>query len=91
MSAKGEFIINDINPEIFDSGFNNGLLSWIANSTGGQFISHDNLNSLKLNSEKTDTIKQFYEFQLYKKISFVLLFILSVSLEYFLRKRWGLL
>lgn len=89
--TKGEFIINNINRELYDTGFNQGLLSWISNISGGEFLTKQAFENLLLKADAVKTIKQDTEIQLYKKTLLIIFFILAISLEYFFRKRWGLL
>ncbi|MCD4817426.1 MAG: hypothetical protein K8S23_01895 [Candidatus Cloacimonetes bacterium] len=89
--TSGEFIISENNPEAFDLGFNNQLLKYIAEQTGGEFLSKDQIliDDLETIPAIKETIGK--EIPLYKKWYVILLFILSFCLELFWRKRWGLL
>jgi hypothetical protein len=90
-STKGMFMLQELNLENRDLGFNNPLLSWIAMQTGGKFLNLSETSAYKpIKAEETNRTEKI-EFPLYKKWYLVSLFILVFCLELYLRRRWGLL
>jgi len=91
LSSKGQFIIHEKDRELYETGINKSMLSMISNLSKGQFIQTEELNHILQKPQKENVIQQKEEVQIYKKWQMILLFILLISGEYFLRKRWGLL
>ncbi|MDD2649926.1 MAG: hypothetical protein PHF36_02165, partial [Candidatus Cloacimonetes bacterium] len=89
--TTGTFIISDMDKELYETGINTNMLAMISNLSKGNYIKPaDIINHIPKLQEK-QFIKKIIEYQFYKKWQFVLLFLLSISCEYFLRKRWGLI
>ncbi len=94
--AFGKFIVFNITPETYNRGFNIINLKYISQISGGKSFYIDDfdiknfMSYINGNREKS-LITIFKEIPLYKKIYFVLIFILSFVIELYLRKRWGLL
>lgn len=86
------FLVLDDNLEKQQDDFNNQALFQLAEETGGQMYSLNNIEQLK-GSLKRDKLKkeEVLEYDLVRNISILILFIILFSLELFLRKRWGLL
>ncbi|MDX9976494.1 MAG: hypothetical protein RBS16_00510 [Candidatus Cloacimonadales bacterium] len=91
LKTTGTFIISDMDKELYETGINTNMLAMISNLSKGNYIKPaDIINHIPKLQEK-QFIKKIIEYQFYKKWQFVLLFLLSISCEYFLRKRWGLI
>lgn len=85
----GEFIISEDGLEKRDFGFNNPLLQYISNITGGKTHTDDSvLDISKADFNITYTSR---EISIYRKWYMILLFLTCFCLELFLRKKWGLL
>jgi hypothetical protein len=89
--AEGNFTISAENPEMFDVGFNNTLLTYLSAETyGTTFQSPDEITATIKNAD-TMLEKQKIELPIYRKWYLIILFIVTFCLELFFRKRWGLL
>jgi hypothetical protein len=89
---KAEFIIYNDNLEKNHKDVNIALLQEIAKQSGGDYYSVENIDEIKnsLKREKRQ-VEEYREFNLLYNKYLLLLFVLTFSLELFLRKRWGLL
>ena len=89
--TTGEFIVNLASNENRDHGFNEPMLKFVAAKTGGIVFDKDSLTDFNLpNANSRKKLLQL-ELPLYKKLYFILLFLICFCLELYLRKRWGLL
>lgn len=90
-SVYGKFIVLSQNLEERDLDYNNPLLKWIAEQTGGKYLEIEEADKLKpITSIESERLEK-KEFPLYKKWYLVSLFILLFCTELYLRRRWGLL
>jgi len=93
-TVSGAFSVSSIDIEMLNSVANHNLLSNIARVTNGKVFYPEQLDELKLELENRDDIKTIvYSRKNYKElINLPLILIISVvllSLEWFLRKRGG--
>ncbi len=91
ISSEGNFMINSENPENYDQNFNLPLLTYISKQTGGSLIDKDNLHNFTF--PQANMIKKINknEIPIYKNWIIIAVFLLSITFELYLRKRWGLL
>ncbi len=87
--SKGDFVVTDNNLEMKDINWNTSALNYIATITDGKILGKN--SDLKLDKAQIFEKTFIREIYLYKKWYFFLIFILSFSLELFIRKRNGLL
>jgi len=89
--STGSFFVTSSSPESYDRGFNYPLLSYLCEQTDGLLIG--NIDQLKpeFSNPESEEIITTSEIPLYRKWYLIALFLLSFSLELYLRKRWGLL
>ncbi len=92
--ANGQFLVEELNVELMQTTADHQLLYNLSSQSGGKMVYPNEINSLKaliLNNEKVKTIS--YEEKTYiNLIDFKWIFaflILSLSLEWFIRKRNG--
>jgi hypothetical protein len=89
--TEGSFTVSAENPENYDLGFNNTLLSYLAAETyGSTFLTVSEVIE-KINPVESFTEKLKIELPLYRKWYIISLFIITFCMELFYRKRWGLL
>ncbi len=93
---KGKFTVNAVNPELLKTNINKEFLKLLANVSGGNYSGVENLKTLndkifaKLSKiKKKKIIKNDYRLWSYSLTLIVLILLFSV--EWFLRKRTGLL
>ena len=93
---NGSFNIGEIDIEMINSVMNYSLLNLLANETGGEFYSSDNyspllerLNDLKINSSKERIVTS--EISLWSDTWMLMIAIFLFSMEWFIRKRNGML
>lgn len=91
LRTKGQFIINSKNRELYETGVNTALLSMISNITHGNYLSDPDISQIKQQETDVNVEIKREEIQLYKKIPLLILFLILICTEYFLRKKWGLL
>ncbi len=89
---EGNFIIFNNSLEQAHLDFNNVALNEISNITNGQNFASEDINSMPelLKREKV-SIDLYSEFKILYNNYFLLLVILSFSIELYFRRRWGLL
>jgi len=92
---NGEFAVMPVNFELLENQANHRVLYQISHQTGGSFFLPDEIPSLVREIESNTNIKPFHYFQTMmneilnlKWIFFVILLLMSV--EWFLRKFWGI-
>ncbi|HOV16653.1 MAG TPA: hypothetical protein PLF50_04065 [Candidatus Cloacimonadota bacterium] len=90
-AAQGKFLVHAQNLEARDLGNNLSLLGWIAQQTGGKFLSLEAADKYQPPLAKAEKQIEQKEFPLYKKWYILVLFIFSFCLELLLRRVWGLL
>ena len=89
---KGQFSVEDFNLEFLQTKMNETLLQQLALKTGGEFLTDSTFSAL-------DTLLQFpsrktllsTEMQLWNKLILLIAVIIFLSIEWFLRKRSGML
>ncbi len=93
---NGSFNIGEIDIEMINPVMNYSLLNLMANNTGGEFYSSDNyspllerLNDLKINSSKERIVTS--EISLWSDTWMLMIAIFLFSMEWFIRKRNGML
>jgi hypothetical protein len=89
--TEGTFIITNQNMETRDYGFNQPLLSYISQITGGKSLSPQEINSFKPIKVKSISEEKRLEIPLYRKWYLIALFLLCFCVELFFRRFWGLL
>jgi hypothetical protein len=92
----GRFNVGEIDVEMADPRMNYEFLSGIARQTGGQFFNYDNYSGLfeqlnKINSESSKEKITVSEINLWSDEWLLALTILVFSIEWFIRKRAGML
>ena len=89
---EGDFSVEDFSLEFLQTKMNITLLQQLALKTGGKFFTDSNYVSLaeKLNFPVKKTL-EFTEMQLWNKLLLLIAVILFLSIEWFLRKRSGML
>lgn len=92
---NGEFAVMPVNFELLENQANHRILYQISHQTGGNFYLPDEIPSLVQEIQSNDNIKPIHYFQTMmneilnlKWIFFVILALMSV--EWFLRKFWGI-
>jgi len=91
-SDKGQFSVEDFNLEYLQTRINENFLSELALKTGGQFITDSSFTSLEtLLKSPARNILESREWQLWNKLLLLIAVILFLSLEWFIRKRSGML
>ena len=89
---KGQFSVENFNLEQLETKIDEDFLKQLALKSGGQFITDSTLSSLETLlkfPEKTKTESR--EWQLWNKLILLILAILLLGIEWFLRKRSGML
>jgi len=91
-SDSGQFSVENLNLELLQTKIENDFLKQLAAKTGGQFIDDSNIDSLKeVLKFPVKTRIESREWQLWNKLVLLILVILLLSFEWFLRKRSGML
>ena len=92
---NGEFVVMPVNFELLENQANHRALFQISHQTGGNFFLPDDIDALVQEVKSNTNIKPFHYFQTMmneilnlKWIFFVILLLMSV--EWFLRKFWGI-
>ncbi|HPY95993.1 MAG TPA: hypothetical protein PL063_02135 [Candidatus Cloacimonadota bacterium] len=91
LQTSSSFIISKKDRELFETGFNSNMLAMISNLSKGKFITVSEINDYLPKSEPHIYVPVKTEVLFYQKWYIILLFILLVATEYFLRKKWGLI
>ncbi len=94
-SDKGKFTINEIDIEMISKRTDNDFLNLLANQTGGKYFHQDNYSQifdiLKNNSAQRSKEKiERSEFVLWSNELLLVLIILLLAVEWFIRKRSGM-
>lgn len=89
LSTTGKFEISNQNNESRNKGFNKALLSYMADNSGGNIYKAGSEYDFSEAVAKKKVKRN--ELPLYRKWYILLLFLISFSLEIYLRIRWGLL
>ncbi|MCC7430506.1 VWA domain-containing protein [bacterium] len=88
---KGEFTIEEKGIEYLETRMNNQLLRKISHNSNGKFFVPENLGELKSSLDLSEKITEnSSEIELWNKIWLLILAISLLSLEWFLRKRSGM-
>jgi hypothetical protein len=91
-SDSGQFSVENLNLEHLQTKIQNDFLKQLATKTGGQFINDSNFVSLEQALKfPLKTRIESREWQLWNKLILLILVILFLSIEWFLRKRSGML
>ena len=91
-SDSGQFSVENLNLEHLQTKIENDFLKQLAAKTGGHFINDSNFVSLKEALKfPVKTKIESREWQLWNKLILLILTILLLSIEWFLRKRSGML
>ncbi|MBL7092771.1 hypothetical protein ISS22_02240 [candidate division KSB1 bacterium] len=91
-SDNGQFSVENLNLEHLQTKIENDFLKQLALKTGGQFINDSNFVSLEEALKfPVKTRIESREWQLWNKLVLLILVILLLSVEWFLRKRSGML
>ena len=89
---KGNFSVENFNLEHLQTKIDEDFLKQLALKTGGQFINDSTLSSLEtILKFPAKTNVESREWQLWNKLILLILAILLLSIEWFLRKRSGML
>ena len=92
-SDKGEFIVEDTNPEYVDLTANHNLLKIVSQKSGGQFVHFTKMDELPaiINAQDfTSLIRSTSNFfPLQNSLLWFLTIFLLFTAEWFLRKYWG--
>ncbi len=89
---EGNFIIFDNSLEMSHLDFNNVALREISNLTGGKHFPPQQIEQIKSSLVRERISQDLYsEYKILFNNYFLLLVILSFSIELFLRRRWGLI
>ncbi len=89
--AEGSFVVTHYSAELADRGFNEPLLRFIANESGGQVYTQRQVNDGSIRESEPVPRESFREVALYRKYWLLAIFLICYGLELLLRKRWGLL
>ncbi|MDR1958938.1 MAG: glutamine amidotransferase [Planctomycetaceae bacterium] len=92
-TAVNRFMVIDQNLELENPIASPSVLENIATITGGETVTPENLAAfLRKLADKSEELAEFHETKstLYDSWLFFTIFVLIFSLEWFLRKRWGL-
>lgn len=87
----GSFVVQNMNREERDLGYNLPLLNWIAGTTKGKLFTPTAAAAYRPIKANSSSKIEKKEFPLYRKWYMIGLFIMSFCLELFFRRRWGLL
>ncbi len=91
-SDKGQFIVEEFSPEFVETSMNESLMRSLASSTGGVYIEipgwESFLNNLKFESRIQEIHK---EVQIWNKLVLLFAVVGLLTIEWWLRKRSGLL
>ena len=91
-SDQGQFSVEDFNLEFLQTKMDKTLLQQLALKTGGKYLTEDDFQSLeKLLNFPTRNILESREMQLWNKLVLLIVVIIFLSTEWFLRKRSGML
>ncbi len=88
----GEFSVEDFNLEFLETKINQDILQRLSLKTGGAFFSADEINKIgeKLNfKEKQSRVSR--QWKLWQQIIFLIIAVTLLSIEWFLRKKSGML
>ena len=89
---KGRFSVENFNLEYLQTRIDENFLKQLALKSGGQYIADSSLTSLKeLLSFPPQNILESREWQLWNKIYLLIIVIVLLSIEWFIRKRTGML
>ena len=91
-SDRGYFTVNDVSLEAGDVTVNEPLLKEIAAGTGGEYFTADDFSAgaLKI-ARRKDGQDVLYEINLWNKPAFYVLILVMLFVEWYLRRRSGLL
>lgn len=87
----GRFFIEKESVESRDYDYNLSLLYYLANSSGGELLTLEDVAIYAPLSAQKEEYISTKEFELYKKWYILSVFVLVFCVELFLRRRWGLL
>jgi hypothetical protein len=91
-SDKGQFSVEDFNLEFLQTRMNAILLQQVALKTGGKFFTEKNYSNLdSVLNFPSRKILESREFELWNRIILLLAIIIFLSIEWFIRKRSGML
>lgn len=95
-SDKGRFSVGEVNLEFIDPFINTSLLQLLADRTGGRFFYGGNYSELfplleNIGQRSEDTVTETNEFELRADYRLLLFIILLLGIEWFLRKREGMI
>ncbi|MBI9071980.1 MAG: hypothetical protein JEY94_10295 [Melioribacteraceae bacterium] len=93
---KGKFTIGDVEVEKTSHSLNENFLKNIADISGGKYFHINNYNGIfseieNITNKKRTFIIEEKDFSLWSNEYLVIIIIFIFSVEWFLRKRWGLL
>ncbi|RMD92117.1 MAG: VWA domain-containing protein [Calditrichaeota bacterium] len=89
---RGKFTVEYFNLEFQNTRMNEELLKKIASLSGGKFLSPDSVQTLGSHLKFPEKYIELHaEFELWKKAPFLLLTLALLSMEWFIRKRKGML
>ncbi len=92
-SDKGEFIVEDTNPEYVDVTANHNLLKIVSQKSGGQFVHFTKMDELPaiINAQDFKSLIRSTSnfFPLQNSLLWFLTIFLLFTAEWFLRKYWG--
>lgn len=90
--SEGNFLVQTLAIEMQQMSANFDLMKQIADRTGGKYVSVKNLvGVIEKYPFKTQIQQISKELDLWNKLIWLILLIFLLSVEWFLRKRWGLL
>ncbi len=89
---SGQFSVEDFSLEYLQTKMNEPLLRQIADRSGGKYFTEENLAALDtLMNFPARTIPETREWELWNKLALLIIAIVLLSAEWFLRKRSGML
>ena len=91
-SDNSEFVIGEFNIEMQKTVMDSVLLGQIAAASGGSYLSYKNITDLQSFLDPSqEIVNKDLEFEFWKKSWFMVIIITLLCLEWFFRKRFGML
>ncbi len=95
-SAKGIFTVGEVHDEYIETSMNIQLLRSLAVRTNGQFYYNNNIEPMfrefdELPTDASEVLQRTYQYELLNSVWMLILIVSIFSIEWFVRKRYGLL
>ncbi|NLH59767.1 MAG: hypothetical protein GX452_00005, partial [Ignavibacteriales bacterium] len=92
----GRFTVSDQELELLNTAADIDFLRLLANRTNGEFFMNEDYDKAlplleKLNSSASNEVSEIKEYSPLSSLTIILLLIVIFALEWFIRKRYGLL